>query len=60
MQGFVNFLPAGENEGGLVAMKGFVASSVGSLTLADIVTSAHRVSDEFHDVFAKDERLWGW
>lgn len=43
LQGFVNLLPSGPEDGGLVVMRG-----------------AHRVSDEFHDHFADDKRLWAW
>lgn len=43
VQGFVNLLPNGSEDGGLLVMKG-----------------AHKLSEEYHDVFRNEERGFRW
>jgi hypothetical protein len=43
LQGLVNLLPNGPEDGGLIVCKG-----------------AHLLSEEFHEVFKDEERIWSW
>lgn len=43
LQGLVNLLPNGPDDGGLIVCKG-----------------AHLLSEEFHEVFKDEERIWSW
>lgn len=43
LQGLVNLAPCGDNDGGLVIMRG-----------------AHKISQEYHDTFRSEERMWQW
>jgi hypothetical protein len=43
LQGLVNLLPNGPEDGGLIVCKG-----------------AHLLSEEFHEEFKDEERIWSW
>jgi hypothetical protein len=43
LQGLVNILPNGPNDGGLIVCKG-----------------AHMASEEFHEEFKDEKRIWAW
>ncbi|CBF80106.1 hypothetical protein AN7787.2 [Aspergillus nidulans FGSC A4] len=43
LQGLVNLLPNGPDDGGLIVCKG-----------------AHLLSEEFHEAFKDEERIWSW
>lgn len=43
VQGFVNLLPSGDDDGGLMVLK-----------------EGHKVSEEYHQAFQQEERLFRW